>query len=143
MRESSLKIHNTLRLPPGAFRFSYSRSSGPGGQNVNKVNTKAELRFDLERSPHLTPGQKGRIASVLGRRVNKGGEIVVVCGRHRSREQNREECLSRFAELLRGALRRKKKRVATRPTRASREKRLRAKREKSKKKRNRGRVIDD
>ncbi|MHC4598007.1 MAG: alternative ribosome rescue aminoacyl-tRNA hydrolase ArfB [Planctomycetota bacterium] len=143
MEDESLKIHNTLRLPLGAIRFAYSRSSGPGGQNVNKVNTKAELRFDLERCPHLTPRQKWRIASVLGRRVNKAGEIVVTCGRHRSREQNREECLSRFAELLRGALRRKKKRVPTRPTGASREKRLRAKRERSKKKRNRGRVIDD
>jgi len=142
MPDERLKITKKLTLPLDEFRFRFSRASGPGGQNVNKVNTKAELRFDVHASPTLSGNQKRRIATALSTRMTKEGEILVTCGRHRSQNQNREECLARFAGLLHSALARKKARRLTRPTIASRERRLKGKREQSSKKKLRGRVRD-
>ncbi len=134
MADDELRVNRKTGIPPQELRFTFSRAGGPGGQNVNKVNTKAELRFDLLDSPSLTPGQKDRARRRLASRLTRDGEIVIRCGKHRSQQQNRQACLERLAELLQKSLARPKPRKPTRPSRASREKRLRDKRKRAEKK---------
>ncbi len=110
------------------LRFTYSRSSGPGGQNVNRVETRVTLLFDVFGSPSLTEGQKRRIASRLATRINKEGILRVVAQRHRTREANRRAAAERSEELLTGALRRKRPRRKTRVPRQARRRRLEGKR---------------
>ena len=110
------------------LRFTYSRSSGPGGQNVNRVETRVTLLFDVLGSPSLTEGQKRRIESRLATRINKEGILRVVSQRHRTREANRRAAAERFEELLAGALRRERPRRKTRVPREARRRRLEGKR---------------
>ena len=110
------------------LRFTYSRSSGPGGQNVNRVETRVTLLFDVFGSPSLAEGQKRRIASRLATRINKGGILRVVSQRHRTREANRRAAAERFLELLNEALRRQRPRRRTRVPRNARRRRLEGKR---------------
>lgn len=135
MTNDAVTVNERLSIPADEIRLSFSRSSGPGGQNVNKSNTKVELRFDLLGSNALEGGQKARAANKLRRRLTRDGELVIACDRHRSQEQNRRECLERLADILREALRRKPPRKTTAPTRASRERRLRNKKHRAEKKR--------
>ncbi len=110
------------------LRFTYSRSSGPGGQNVNRVETRVTLLFDVFGSPSLSEGQKRRIASRLATRINKEGILRVVSQRHRTREANRRAAAERFLELLNEALRRQRPRRRTRVPRKARRRRLEGKR---------------
>ncbi len=110
------------------LRFTYSRSSGPGGQNVNRVETRVTLLFDVLGSPSLTEWQKGRIAGRLATRINKEGILRVVSQRHRTREANRRAARERFEELLTGALRTVRSRRKTRVPRGARRRRLEGKR---------------
>ncbi len=110
------------------LRFAYSRSSGPGGQNVNRVETRVTLRFDVFGSPSLTEEHKRRIASRLATRINKVGILRVVSQRHRTREANRRAAAERFLELLTEALRRQRPRRKTRVPRNARRRRLEGKR---------------
>ena len=110
------------------LRFTYSRSSGPGGQNVNRVETRVTLLFDLFGSPSLSEGQKRRIAIRLATRINKEGILRVVSQRHRTREANRRAATERFEELLTGALRIQRLRRKTRVPRQARRRRLEGKR---------------
>ncbi len=120
-------INTFTSIPDAEIQFSATRSSGPGGQNVNKVNSRVVLEFDLQLSLALTPYQKRRITGSLGSRINKHGILQMQAQRHRSQSANREELIERFVELLQHALRPIKYRVPTRvPTRA-REKRLEGK----------------
>ncbi len=130
-----------VRIPDSALRFSFSRASGPGGQNVNKVSTRAELRIHLDAIP-LPPRAKARLRSLAGsrivgtqtvteeledgrtREVLRGGEISLASGEHRSQSQNKSECLDRLRELLVAAMHEPKHRRATRPTRGSVERRI-------------------
>ena len=121
------------------LRFTYSRSSGPGGQNVNRVETRVTLLFDVLGSPSLSEGQKRRIASRLATRINKEGILRVVSQRHRTREANRRAARERFEELLTGALRRKPPRRKSGVPRAARRRRLEGKRRRGEVKRLRGR----
>ena len=121
------------------LRFTYSRSSGPGGQNVNRVETRVTLLFDVFGSPSLSEGQKRRIASRLATRINKEGILRVVSQRHRTREANRRAARERFEELLTEALRRKPPRRKSRVPRAARRRRLEGKRRRGEVKRLRGR----
>lgn len=113
-----------MEIPDSELSLSFMRSSGPGGQNVNKVATAVQLRFDLERSAALTDGVKARLRALSGRRLTAEGEILIVARNHRTQEHNRREAHERLADLIRRALVAPRPRVATRPTRASRERRL-------------------
>lgn len=110
------------------FIFVASRSSGPGGQHVNKVSTKIELRFDLLHSALLTDEEKEIIAPKLGKKLNQDGILIIVSQSERSQFQNKQKSIEKFYTLLEHALTPRKKRKPTRPTRAAKEKRLENKR---------------
>lgn len=106
------------------FLFSASRSSGPGGQNVNKVNTRVELRFPLEKSLFLTEAEKNRIKIKLKNRVNSEGELILVSQTGRSQLENKEKVTEMFFTLIEKALTVQKKRIKSSPTLSSKTKRL-------------------
>lgn len=116
------------------FIFKAVRSSGPGGQNVNKVNTRVELRFDVRNSNLINAEEKTILISRLGRRISKEGFILVVSQSERSQLKNKDECIKKFYLLLEKALKPKKKRTPTSPTLSSKKKRLEGKKLHSEKK---------
>ncbi|MGD9017143.1 MAG: alternative ribosome rescue aminoacyl-tRNA hydrolase ArfB [Desulfobacterales bacterium] len=118
-------IHDT------EIHFDHIRASGPGGQHVNKVATAVQLRFDLSGSPSLSESIKARLTKAAGKRINNRGELVIRAGRYRSQELNRRDALSRLAELIVKASVPRQRRRVSRPTRASRERMLAAKRRRS------------
>jgi ribosome-associated protein len=140
----SLVVRPGLEIPDGDLEVAFIRSAGPGGQNVNKVATAVQLRFALDRNTTLRDDVKARLRALGGQRVTDAGELLIVARSSRSQEQNRREAEDRLLELVRRALIVPKKRHATRPTRASKERRLQGKARSQKNKRLRGRVkIED
>jgi ribosome-associated protein len=119
-----LEINPTLTIPDADLSMSFVRASGPGGQNVNKVASAVQLRFDLASSQVLEEPVKQRLRALAGRRVTEEGAVLIIARNHRTQEQNRREAMERLADLIQRALVRPKTRKATKPTRASQERRL-------------------
>jgi len=131
-------MHHYKYIPYGQLdselKFSFSRSSGPGGQSVNKLNTKAELRFSVSESELLLEEHKQMILEKLKSYINQEEELIIVSQASRSQLQNKENAIEKFYELLNKALTPKKRRIKTKASRASKERRLQAKKQHGEKK---------
>jgi len=121
-----IEITPTLKIDERELQFDFIRASGPGGQNVNKVATAVQLRFDL-RGSSLNENVKRRLAKLAGKRVTADGVLVIEARSFRTQEKNKADALARFAALVRKSLERRKPRLKTKPTQRSREKRLESK----------------
>lgn len=119
-----LEITDTLSIDDRELEERFIRASGPGGQNVNKVSTAVELRFDVRRSESLPEAVRDRLERLGGRRVTDEGVLVIRAERHRTQERNREDARTRLVELVREALYVPKKRVKTKPSRAAKARRV-------------------
>ncbi len=137
-----IHITHTIAIDESELHESYIRASGPGGQNVNKVATAVQLRFDAARSPAISEAVRQRLARLAGNKMTVSGEIVITARRFRSRERNREDALERLIVLIRKAAVLPRARRATRPTKASKERRLESKQRRSRIKGTRGGMRD-
>jgi ribosome-associated protein len=126
-----LEISDRLRIPDEEFSWSFVRSSGPGGQNVNKVASKAVLRWNIVASPSLPDDIKARLQQQQRHRITNDGDLLLSSQRYRDQERNRLDCLEKLAEMLRAAEVVPKKRRTTKPSRGAHERRLAAKKRRS------------
>jgi ribosome-associated protein len=140
MDRPAIRVTPELAIGADELHQRFVRASGPGGQNVNKVATAVELRFDAAHSPSLPEAVRARLLRLAGRRATRAGVIVIDAQRFRTQEQNRADAIARLVALVRQAAVAPKVRRATKPTRASRERRLESKRRRADTKRLRGRI---
>ena len=136
-------VTTTISLDESELEFSFVRSSGPGGQNVNKVATAVQLRFDVARSPSLPGDVRERLIALAGNKVTREGILLITARRFRTQERNRADAVDRLVEMIRSAATPPKRRRKTKPTRSSKVKRVEEKRLRSSTKRLRGRPSDD
>ena len=139
----TLDISDTICIPMSEIRMTAVRSLGAGGQNVNKVATAIHLRFDVQNSAAIPDQIKRRLQSLSDHRITDDGVIVIKSQAHRSQDRNRQAALSRLTELLRTALRQRKHRIKTKPSKKAKQKRLDQKNRRGALKRTRQRVSDD
>ena len=135
MGASDIVVTDRIRIPEKEIEEHFVRASGPGGQNVNRVATAVQLRFDAASSPSLPEEVRRRLMRMAGSRLTREGVVVIEARRHRTQEQNRKDALERLKALIRKAAERPRPRKPTRPTRASRRRRLEAKTRKGRLKR--------
>jgi ribosome-associated protein len=138
-----IQVTASIAIPEGEIHEEFVRSSGPGGQNVNKVSTAVELRFDVRNSPSLPREVRDRLVRLAGRRITAEGVLIIDARRFRTQEQNRRDALNRLVDLIRAAAIRPKVRRATSPTVASRRRRLQSKLLRSRLKEQRRRVAGE
>ncbi len=139
--EKSIRIGKTV-IPAHAIRWQFSRSQGPGGQHVNKTNSRAELRIDIQQTDFLAPAVAQRLRAHAGNRVTTAGELVVTSQRFREQNRNINDCLAKLSALLIKALDLPKTRRATQPTRASKTRRLERKKHRGATKKLRRKIMD-
>ncbi|HEX5959873.1 MAG TPA: alternative ribosome rescue aminoacyl-tRNA hydrolase ArfB [Rhodanobacteraceae bacterium] len=138
-----MRISAAIDIPEPELTERFLRADGPGGQHVNRTESAVELRFDVAASPSLPEAVRARVLARRDRRLTEAGVLVIQARRFRDQARNREDARARLVEILRGALTPPKQRFATRPTRASKERRLAGKKQRGAVKRNRGRAWSD
>ena len=138
-----ITITPTIQLDENELQFQFKLASGPGGQNVNKVATAAELRFDAAHSPALPDEVKGRLLILAGSRMNKDGELLITAQRFRSQERNRQDAIDRLVALIQKATEIPKPRLKRKPSRAAKQRRVNEKRRIGEKKQARRAAGDD
>jgi ribosome-associated protein len=126
-----IRVTDQIAIAESELTESFVRASGPGGQNVNKLATAVQLRFDVRHSPSLPADVRARLERLAGRRLTQDGVLVIIAQRHRTQERNREDARARLIELIRQAAVPPKRRRLTRPTAASRERRIESKKRRS------------
>ena len=135
-----IRVTDSISLHENEIRLDFIRSSGPGGQNVNKVSSAVQLRFDARSSPALTDAIRSRLNQISGRRMTAEGILIIEARRYRSQERNRQDAIDRLIALIRSAAEKTRPRRQTRPSAAARQRRLRAKKQRGEIKRRRSRV---
>ncbi|MFA5806039.1 MAG: alternative ribosome rescue aminoacyl-tRNA hydrolase ArfB [Melioribacteraceae bacterium] len=129
-----IRINKNISIKESELSFKFIRSSGPGGQNVNKVATAVQLRFDITSSKLLIEEVKTRLKSIAGRKVTKDGILIIEANRHRTQEKNRQDAIARLIVLIDKSFQRRKRRIKTNPSTASNQKRIEVKKRLSEKK---------
>lgn len=137
-----ISITHDIVIHEKELTFDFVRSSGPGGQNVNKVATTVQLRFDVGASVGIPVAVKNRLRSLVGRRMTEDGVLIIKAGRFRKQEQNRQDAIERLVRLVRAAAVKPKKRIKTRPAKAAKERKLAAKKHRGNLKRLRRKVTN-
>ena len=141
--EKVLRISDSLSIPAHELQFRFARSSGPGGQHVNRTASQVELLWDVKNSPSLSKTQRYRIQQALANRIDKEGILHLTSGERRSQLQNRQAVTERFVKLLQEAIKPPQKRIPTRPSQAAKEKRLHDKHHHAQKKQRRRELPED
>jgi len=138
-----IQITDTIAIEESELKEEFVRASGPGGQNVNKVATAVQLRFDVAKSPSLPKDVRARLIRLAGKRMTEDGVLIIDARSYRSQERNRQDAVHRLVKLIRKAAEKPKVRRETRPSRASKVKRLETKRHQAEKKRLRRSISGD
>jgi ribosome-associated protein len=119
-----IDVTPSIAIREDEFQFQFKLASGPGGQNVNKVATAAELRFDVAGSPSLPEAVRARLLALAGSRVTQDGELLITARRYRSQERNRQDAINRLVALIQRAAEPPKPRIKTKPSRATKQRRM-------------------
>ncbi len=135
--EDDIVVTDEIRIPRSELTFQFSRSGGPGGQNVNKVNTRVQLRWNVEETETLSDEVRRRLKTLNRRRINSDGELIITSQRYRDQPRNIEDCIEKLQELVAAAAVKPRRRRPTKPSAGSHRRRLQGKKERSQRKQNR------